>query len=185
MKRVKKYVNPRNYWFQSNSHYGIEKAVCWLTVVVPLLFRCFAPQNRTEESVLSSGLFCCVQSGLPDDRSPRTKQSAWAFFGSERRLIMGKVSGKTHTKEQLDHWAICIIPITRHIKLTLTIGPIRWIRTTDRTRKLTMRTAEIKHIGCPSGRLTIRNTMIKIGGARYVKVHFWLRWRRLRHEHFG
>lgn len=80
MKRVKKYVNPRNYRFQSNSHYGIEKAVCWLTVVVPLLFRCFAPQNRTGESVLSSGLFCCVQSGLPDDRSPRTKQSAWAFF---------------------------------------------------------------------------------------------------------
>ena len=100
-----KWVNPRNYWFQSNSHYGIEKAVCWLTVVVPLLFRCFAPQNRTGESVLSSGLFCCVQSGLPDDRSLRTKQSAWAFFGSERRLIMGKVSGKTHTKAQLDHWA--------------------------------------------------------------------------------
>lgn len=72
---------------------------------VPLLFRCFAPQNRTEESVLSSGLFCCVQSGLPDDRSPRTKQSAWTFFGSERRPIMGKVSGKTHTKAQLDHWA--------------------------------------------------------------------------------
>lgn len=102
---ARKNVNPRNYWFQSNSHCGIEKAVCWLTVVVPLLFRCFAPQNRTGESVLSSGLFCCVQSGLPDDRSPRTKQSAWAFFGSERRLIMGKVSGKTHTKAQLDHWA--------------------------------------------------------------------------------
>lgn len=38
---------------------------------------------------------------------------------------MGKVSGKTHTKEQLDHWAICIIPITRHIELTPTIVPIR------------------------------------------------------------
>ena len=156
-----KWVNPRNYRFQSNSHYGIEKAVCWLTVVVPLLFRCFAPQNRTEESVLSSALFCCVQSGLPDDRSPRTKQSAWAFFGSERRLIMGKVSGKTHTKEQLDHWAICIIPITRHIELTLTIVPIRWIQTTERTRELTMQTAETKHIGCPCGHRTIRNTMIK------------------------
>ena len=43
---------------------------------------------------------------------------------------------------------------------------------TDRTRELTMQTAETKRIGCPSGRLTIRNTMIKIGGARYVKVHF-------------
>lgn len=27
------------------------------------------------------------------------------LFGSERRKAMGKVSGKTHTKEQLDHWA--------------------------------------------------------------------------------
>ena len=102
-----KWVNPRNYWFQSNSHYGIEKAVCWLTVVVPLLFRCFAPQNRTGESVLSSGLFCCVQSGLPDDRSPRTKQSAWAFLGSERRLIMGKVSGKGQI--QHDHRSQCAL----------------------------------------------------------------------------
>ena len=80
---------------------------------------------------------------------------------------------------------ICIIPITRHIELTPTIGPIRWIRTTDRTRELTMQTAETKRIGCPSGRLTIRNTMIKIGGARYVKVHFRLRWRWLCHEYFG
>ena len=56
---------------------------------------------------------------------------------------------------------ICIIPITRHIELTPTIVPIRWIQTTDRTGEFTMRTAETKHIGCPCGRLTIRNTMIK------------------------
>jgi hypothetical protein len=39
-------------------------------------------------------------------------------------------------------------------------------------RRITLLTAETKRIGCPSGHLTIRNTMIKIGGARYVKVHF-------------
>ena len=156
-----KWVNPRNYRFQSNSHYGIEKAVCWLTVVVPLLFRCFAPQNRTEESVLSSALFCCVQSGLPDDRSPRTKQSAWTFFGSERRPIMGKVSGKTHTKEQLDHWANLHNPNNKAYRADAD-NRANQMNPNHRTHQRTHNaTAETKHIGCPCGHRTIRNTMIK------------------------
>lgn len=38
---------------------------------------------------------------------------------------MGKVSGKHIPKHNWITGQICIIPITRHIKLTLTIGPIR------------------------------------------------------------
>ena len=82
---------------------------------------------------------------------------------------MGKVSGKTHTQAQLDHWANLHNPNNKAYQADADN------RATDRTRKLTMQTAETKRIGCPSGHLTIRNTMIKIGGARYVKVHFRLR----------
>ena len=130
-----------------------------MTVVVPLLFRCFAPQNRTGESVLSSGLFCCVQSGLPDDRSPRTKQSAWAFFGSERRLIMGKVSGKTHTKAQLDHWANLHNPNNKAYQADADNRANQMNPNHRSHQELTMQTAETKRIGCPYGCLTIRITI--------------------------
>ena len=58
---------------------------------------------------------------------------------------MGKVSGKTHTKAQLDHWANLHNPNNKAYQADA------------------------------DNRLTIRNTMINIGGARYVKVHFRLR----------
>jgi hypothetical protein len=56
----------------------MEKAAA-LTGVCPLLFRCFAPQNRTEEPPLVGFVLLRVKLVLLN-HSPRTKQCAWAFL---------------------------------------------------------------------------------------------------------
>lgn len=81
------------------------KSSCVLTVVVPLLFRCFTPQNRAEIGFSYVGLVLSRVKQLSGWLRSTHKTKCVDLLGSERRKNMGKVSGKTHTKEQLDNWA--------------------------------------------------------------------------------
>jgi len=73
-----------------------------LTVVVPLLFHCFTPQNRAEKGYSIRFCFVACKAIFPDDCNPRTKQSAWIVFGSERRRAWVRFLVK-HTRR--NNWA--------------------------------------------------------------------------------
>ena len=84
---------------------------------------------------------------------------------------MGKVSGKTHTKEQLDHWANLHNPNNKAYRADAD-NRANQMKPNHRSHQRTHNAnAETKRIGCPSGRLTIRNTMIKLevhGMSKYI-----------------
>lgn len=88
---------------------------------------------------------------------------------------MGKVSGKTHTKEQLDHWANLHNPNNKTYRTDADnranqMNPNH--RTHQKTHNANRRN---KAHWMPRGHRTIRNTMIKNWRLRYVKALFRLR----------
>lgn len=88
---------------------------------------------------------------------------------------MGKVSGKTHTKAQLDHWANLHNPNNKAYQADADNRANQMNPNHRSHQRIHNANRRNKAYWVPTGHLTIRNTMIKIGGARYVKVHFRLR----------
>ena len=87
---------------------------------------------------------------------------------------MGKVSGKTHTKEQLDHWANLHNPNNKAYRADADNRANQMSPNHRPHQRIHNANRRNKAYWVPDWRLTLRNTMIKIGGARYVKVHFRL-----------
>ena len=75
---------------------------------------------------------------------------------------MGKVSGKTHTKEQLDNWANQHNPNNKAYKANADNHSNQKNPKQKLIRQYTTRTAETKcRVGVLNGHLIIQNTMIK------------------------
>ena len=117
-----------------------------MTVVVPLLFHCFTPQNRAEKGYSIRFCFVACKAIFPDDCNPRTKQSAWIVFGSERRRAWVRFLVK-HTRR--NNWTtgqISTIPTTKLIRRMPIIMRIGRIRIAGLISRLIMPTATISRV---------------------------------------
>lgn len=83
---------------------GLRKQLCVDCCCPPVVSLLYTTKSNRKECSLLGFVLLCVKRD-PGWLRPTYKAKYAGFFGSERRKVMGKVSGKTHTKEQLDHWA--------------------------------------------------------------------------------
>ena len=65
------------------------------------MFHSFTPQNESH----IRGWLCFGACRAKEKDVLHVLTSSCFFIGSERSIAVKKVSGKTHTKEQLDNWA--------------------------------------------------------------------------------
>ena len=83
---------------------GLRKQLCVDCCCPPVVSLFYTTKSNRKGMFPSRFCFDACKANFLDSRGPRTKQSAWTFW-FRKEINMGKVSGKTHTKEQLDNWA--------------------------------------------------------------------------------
>ena len=128
----------------------------------PVVSLFYTTKSNRKRVFFSRFCFDACKANFLDSRGPRTKQSAWTFFGSERRLKWAKYREKHTPKSSLTTGRISTIQTIRLIKPMLITTQTKRIPSIKLIRQYTTQTAETKcRVGGLNGHRIIQNTMIK------------------------